>query len=120
MVYYYSQVYKLIEDIEIVTQKHLNIPQMASYNPGDDIRSSIITDVLKDEAILMNWEAIAQMPSNYESCSIELFEAVVNLWVTIRGFSFAEGWTAHFKKNEKSSKKGTRKALKSIGTEKES
>ena len=106
-------VYKLIENIEITTQKHLNIPQMASYNPGDDIQSS---DVLKEEAILMKREAIAKMPLKYESCSIELFKAVVNLWVTIRGYLFAEGWTAHFKKNEKSS---IRKALMSIGTVKE-
>ena len=43
--------------------------------------------------------------------SIELLQAIIGLWITIRGHSFAKDWTMKF---ETKYKKGTRKALQEM------
>ena len=45
-----------------------------------------------------------------EKYSIELLQAVVDLWINVRAHLFAKEWTAKF---ERKHKKGTRKELKS-------
>ena len=59
--------------------------------------------------MLSYWETIAHcIPSRYEKYSIELLKAIIEVWITIHGHSFAKDWTMKF---ESKYKKGTRKAL---------
>ena len=56
-----------------------------------------------------NWETLAQsIPDTYEKYSIKLLTIITDLWITIRGHSFAKEWTMKFKRKYK---KGTRKSL---------
>ncbi len=59
--------------------------------------------MLTDEDHQLEWKA-------------ELLRAIAALWITIRVHAFADGWTEQF---DKTFKKGTRKTLKTKGTEKE-
>ena len=104
------QVYHLMELIELVVRQHLNIQNAQAITPGTNIRQLIMKDVIKSESILSCWEVIAHsIPTKYEPYSIELLQVITNLWITIRGHSFAKDWTMKFVSKYK---KGTRKTLK--------
>ena len=50
-----------------------------------------------------------------EDLSVELLQHIIELWVTIRGFSAAGAWLEHYKQNIQSGTKGEcglRKGLK--------
>ena len=100
----------------MVTRRHLS-PDLMQNAMGYSIQQVILSDCLKDADILQKWELIASLPAKYEAYSIELFEAVVMLWTTVRCFAFAKGRNDHFQK--KFVKHGTRKTLKTKGTDKE-
>ena len=81
-----------------------------AYTAGCDLRSLIKGEVFADREILDVWENIAQaIPRIYEKYSMELLRETTDLWITIRGHSFAKGFTMYF---EGEYKKGTRKTLK--------
>ena len=102
-----NDVFKLFESIEMVVRHHLNT---TTFDPTVDINCAIRHDVLKSQFIMNLWEDIACVfPSRYEQYSIELFTHIINLWTSIRGHSFAEGWTMKFERKFK--QKGTRKTL---------
>lgn len=104
------QVYHLMESIELVTRRHLNVQNAQVLTPGTNIHGLIVEDVIKSEPILSRWEAIAHtIPTKYEPYSIELLQVITDLWITIRGHSFAKDWTMKFVSKYK---KGTRKTLK--------
>ena len=99
-----------MESIELVTRRHLNIQNTQVFTPGINIRKLIMDDVFQSESILSHWETIAHIiPSKYEPYSVELLKVIVNLWITVRGHSFASDWTMNFVSKYK---KGTRKTLK--------
>ena len=65
-------------------------------------------------------EAIAlAIPAMYETYSQELLRAVIELWTMVHCFSFAVGCNILLQKVA-AKKQGTRRALKTRGTEKES
>lgn len=99
-----------MESIELVIRRHLNTQSAQVLTPGTNIRQLIMEDVLKSGPLLSRWEAIAHtIPDKYEPYSIELLQAITDLWVTVRGYSFAKDWTMKFVSKYK---KGTRKTLK--------
>ena len=99
----------LLEEVELVVRRHLNVRSMQTYDEGTNICLSITEEVLTTNSVLCCWETIAHsIPLSYEEYSIELLKAVVNLWITVRAHAFAKGWTMKF---EKKYKKGTRKSL---------
>ncbi len=101
-----DDVFKLFESIEMVVRRHLNI---TTFDHTADINSAIRDDVFRSKNIMELWEDIASVfPSMYEQYSVELFTRILNLWTSIRGHSFAKGWTMNF---ERKYKKGTRKTL---------
>ena len=96
----------------MVVRKHLNVPNIQSYQSDTDLREVILKEVLDSQSVLSYWETIADIiPARYEKYSVELLRVVIELWITIRGHSFAKGWTMKF---EPKSKKGTRKALREL------
>ena len=82
-----DDVYRLIEEVELVVRCHLNKDAMHTYVPGSNIKSEITSHVMQTESILVRWEKIASMiPPKYEKLSLELLQAIAQLWITIRGF----------------------------------
>ena len=105
-----------MESIEMVTRHHLNFDEIQN-TMGCSTQQCILNDCLRNADILQKWEVIAPLPSKYEKYSIELLEAVITLWTTVRCFAFAKGWNDRFQK--KFIKHGTKKTLQKKGTEKE-
>ena len=84
-----------MEAIELIARRHLNLQNTQLSAPGTcNIRQLILKDVIESTLVLSYWEEIAhRIPSNYEPYSLELLQAVVDLWITIRVHSFADNWT---------------------------
>ena len=102
-------VFSFTQSLEMLVRKHLNVQDIQTYIPGTDLRKVIIDKLLLSENIITLWEDIAQnIPSHYEKYSVELLKNVANLWITIRGNSFARGWTSKFVRKYT---RGTRKTL---------
>ena len=99
-----------MESIELVARHHLNVKNVQVLSPGTNIRRLIVEDVIRSESILSCWEAIAlSIPTKYEVYSVELLQVITDLWITIRGHSFAKDWAMKFVSEYR---KGTRKTLK--------
>ena len=94
----------------MVVRQHLEVSIVSSLSADKDHAKDIIREALSSKHILEQWEQIAySVPPKYEKYSLELLSAVVTLWTTVRGHSFAKGWTMNF---EKRYSKGVRKSLK--------
>ena len=88
--------------------------------PSEDVHSRICKQVLSDHEILEMWERVAiGVPQKYEKHSIELLKAVIELWATVRCFSFTAGCNILLQKKGSNAKKGTRRILKMKGTDKD-
>ena len=84
--------------------QHLHV-RVQLLTPGKDLQA----------AILETWGDVASsIPAGYEAYSLELLQAVCQLWTTVCCFSFAKGCNILFMK---SYERGTRKGLKKRGTE---
>ena len=102
-----DDVFRLFESIEMVVRRHLNT---TTFDHTVDINCAICDDVFKSKNIMDLWEDIASVfPPRYEQYSIELLTHILNLWTSIRGHSFAKGWSMNFERKYK--QKGTRKTL---------
>ncbi len=112
-----NDVFQLMVSIEMVVRKYMNIPdQEDSFVPGTDLARTIREEVLGTQSIMEEWEKIADIPPQYERYSLELITQVIDLWVSIRGHSFAKGCTMNF---ERKYTKGTRKSLQTKENPKE-
>jgi len=106
-----------MERVELITRSILNLQTLKHT---ENVHSAITEEVLNDPGILEKWEAIAlAIPATYETYSLELLRAVIELWATVRCFSFSAGCNILLRKAA-AKKQGTRRALKTRGTEKES
>ena len=106
-----------MERVELITRSILN---MRAIKPSENLHSAILQDVLGDPHVLELWEAnSAAIPAKYEAYSLELLKTIVELWANVRCFSFAAGCNILLQKAA-TKKQGTRRALKTRGTEKES
>ena len=57
---------------------------------------------MTSDNIVASWERIADsIPPKYEKYSVELLKSVTDLWITIRGYTFAKGFTQKFEGNKK-------------------
>ena len=107
-------VYQLMESIEWVSRRHLNLKRIHELSSGMDVHKLILDDVLRSELVLACWEIVAHhIPNKYEPYSLQLLQHVTDLWIIIRGHSFVKEFTTKF---EKKYKKGTRKTLKQGST----
>lgn len=58
------------------------------------IKQQAADSILSSTAVLEAWEDLAgNIPLKYEKYSLALLGSVVELWLNIRGHSFARGWT---------------------------
>lgn len=104
--------YCFFVELEMCIRKYLSdIFQGQSSVVNKDL---IIKEIIVDEDILLNWrEATTKLEDEVQS--VELLHYVVDMWLTIRGFSEAGAWLEYYKQYTQSNTKGVcglRKGLK--------
>lgn len=93
--------------VRVLLPKHV---VKAEYNKGVQ---DVIEKILEDEDVQFNWTLISQDLDSYEEAQ-ELLHEIVQLWVTVRGFSIASMWMETYKQATKQTKQksmGLRKHL---------
>ena len=95
--------------VELVTQKHL--PQHLQCTSGSK-KETFYSKIIEDEDVQFYWSMFAVNIESEESS--ELLRAIVQLWVTIRGFATTSAWMEDYKRASQKTtkaKKGLRKQL---------
>ena len=83
-----NKTYTLIQSMEMALRRCLCIIKVK-------FKEKVMENILKDENVLFNWLMIS---GEWESEEAEtLFKMIIELWVTIRGFSFASSWVEKYK-----------------------
>ena len=103
-----SEMYMVIVSMELELQKHLQENVVQPH-----FREEIAKHIIESEEVLFYW-SILSAPWEDEDVEKELLSMVSNLWVTIRGFSYASAWIEKFKNKSKKTtqkSKGIRKTL---------
>lgn len=100
----------MFEAIELIVRRYLNIKRVQAEADIDvDVKKRISTAVIGSDSIQHHWKTVAgAIPKKFEQYSVCLLQAITELWINVRGHSFAQGWTMIF---EGKYKKGTRKSL---------
>ena len=70
----------------------------------DDFKQRGIDNVMKNEDVQWYWTLLSQNIDS-EDAAIELLKEIVQLWVTVRGFSLVNTWMETYKRNNKTSTK---------------
>lgn len=101
---------------EKTTRHHLNTQNLSALQ-GKDINKILIDAIYQDDHVIKRWrEFIASIPGcQLDEHKMELLKEVCHTWITVRAHSFIEGCNSIL---HKCFERGTRKTLKSIGTEK--
>ena len=105
LVHISNSMYSSMVEMEKEVQNHL-------IKPIDNIKKSIKEGMYKNSEIRCRWSEISEDWDEEESKV--LFEMIVDLWITIRGFAFASSWVEKYKMASKKSTqktKGIRKKL---------
>ena len=111
-----THTYEVMELLECKVRQHLH---STTIEPNQRHQAAIIADVVNDKLLLEKWEKVVwRIPAKYEMYSLELLKEVARLWTTIHCNSFAKCYS--MQQHSTFSKHGTRKTLKSKGTDKES
>ena len=98
-----------MESIEVIVRQSLNTTAIKENIPDTNVKGKIMETALGCDSVLHYWDTVCQsIPAKYERYSVELLKAVVDLWINIRGHSFARDFTMNF---EAKLTKGTRKTL---------
>ena len=112
-----DQAFVLFRAIEINLQSVLQTClQKSAIAIDDDVdyKQQIVTHVVSNEEVLFHW-SISSVYIMDECASAELLKKIVELWLTIRGFSMAKQWMEQYKHNSHISTvkaKGLRQTLK--------
>lgn len=108
-----DDVYLLFREIEICMQLKLKDHLRSPITP-DSGRAAIIDPVLHDDNVQFYW-SILNVDIENEEWSKELLTHIIELWLTMRGFSISMQWTEEYKhmmSMESKKKKGLRKELR--------
>ena len=109
--------YNLFVAIEIAMQVELTNHIHSSYKLSADEsrkkKKEIIDGVMGNDDILFHWNTLAIDISNQQD-SMELLGHIVELWMTIRGFSISKAWMDKYKRlaQAETAKKSLRKEMK--------
>ena len=86
---------------------------MSSSAHTIDVKSRIEKATLESAVVLDTWKRIAmndsELSQQLEQLSLSVLREITNLWISVRGHSFARDWTMNF---NSASKKALRKTLK--------
>ena len=99
----------MFEAIELIVRRYLNIKRVQAKVDDVHLKRRISSTIISSDAIQHHWKTVAgAIPKKFEQYSVCLLQAITELWINVRGHSFAQGWTMMF---ESKYKKGTRKTL---------
>ena len=88
-----DETYQLFHAMELLVRQHLTIQRASELTPGS--RSELEKKVLEDEEVLFAW-SIASVELDDKTSTV-LLKMIVELWLTIRGFSFAGAFIEQYK-----------------------
>ena len=102
--------------MEKTTRRHLNTRNLTALQEEDV--NKLLTDAINQDAqVTKQWQEVTGSVTGCETEEHkgELLQEVIQSWIMVRAHSFVEGCNSIF---QKCLERGTRKTLKSIGTEK--
>ena len=102
-----DQSFNFFKEVESTLQMKLQFFMLESAKgiENKSYKDRIISEVTSDEDVLFHW-SICAVHIMDEQLSNELLNYIVELWLTIRGFSLANEWLEIFKQKTVSSTKG--------------
>ena len=104
-----DDVFNLVQNIEAFVRRHMNTETLTSQS-SSNLKPLIREELFSCHQLISLWDKIAHsIPHKYEKYSLELLRIIADLWITIRGHSFAKNFTMQFVKKYT---KGIRKTLK--------
>ena len=101
--------YHFFYSMEMVVRHHLTTTAASTISAG--FKDLLIEAITSDEDVQFFWSIL---PAEWEEEELVLFQMIINLWITIRGFSFAGSWLEMHKQSNKKTvqkSKGIRKHL---------
>lgn len=108
-----NDTYLVFRAMELASRRVLSIERVTAQ-PTLSIQEAMQKSIMHDPSVTAHWNyVLGQVESLDDSESDELFSEIVDLWVKIRGHSFASGWVEQYQLATKQStrKKGLRKSL---------
>ena len=108
-----DEAYRFFHDLEMKVCAYLKNIFLAG-GKADQSKEEIVSCIVEDTDIQFSWLLLC-LDLDDEELSNELLKHVVEMWLTIRGFSMADAWMEYYKQSDESntkSKKGLRKGLK--------
>lgn len=122
--YVSDNAYSLFVAIEITMQvsltEHIHSSYKLSATESRAKKDSIIAAVMSSEDVLFHWYILA-VDIQTEKDGMELLKHIVELWLTIRGFSISKSWMEEYKSYSHittNGKKSLRKELKKADEQK--
>ena len=107
----------LFAAIEIAMQvgltSHIKVSYQLSAEESKKRKKEIIEGVMGNDDVLFHWNNLAVDIINKQN-SMELLGHIVQLWLTVRGFSISKAWMDKYKvqAQAETAKKSLRKELK--------
>ena len=103
--------------MERTTRRHLNTGNLTALQE-EDINKLLTNAISQDAQVIRQWQDVtgAVPGCENEEEKNELLQEVIQLWITVRAYSFVEGCNNSV--FHKCFERGIRKTLKSVGTEK--
>ena len=98
-----TEAYRLFNSIEMCVRRHLTI--LRADKMDETFKAKLMELVIKDDDVLFYWCLAGQIEG--DEAADKSLAMMVNMWITIRGFSFAKSIMEIYKQE---TKKGTEKA----------
>ncbi len=98
-----NETFMVFNAVEVEVRRHLTLSKVRQMTPG--FKDKLTSNISLNKDVLFYWSMLSIELDQEEEKT--LLTMIINLWVTIRGFSFANSWIEIFKQ---ASKKGTQKA----------
>lgn len=109
-----DSMYQFLVSVELEIRKHFTVPNATIE---DSLKSRAIQGVLENEDIPFHWACFSV---NWDATeSEELLRRISELYITIRGFSFASGVMEQYKRALKKSTQKTKALRKTLDTTKD-
>ena len=110
-----DETFLFFQEVELVVQAKLEakLAYVSKSSTAENFKDEIYQAVLADEVVLFHWSLLA-VHLDDETLEKELLHEVIEMWITIRGFSIVNEWMEKLKWQRKSSSskaKGLRKGL---------
>ncbi len=105
-----NRTYLFFYAMEMKIRQYLTVASAPTMSAG--FKSTMTAGILSDEDVLFNWTIVAAEWE--EEAEKTLLKQICDLWITIRGFSFATSWLEMYKQTQKKTvqkSKGVRKQL---------